>query len=121
MNIQILIVIVIIIGGAGWLFNHQIESRIVAEQAAQAERTRADLSEKQIQRLETALENERERQEQLTAELQQARDLEAKTTEVLEDRKRLETLTAAKPKLIEKLARKATTKVWSELEGVTRE
>ena len=125
MNIQIILIVVMLggglIGAGGWIVSGQIDARVVAEKTAQAERTRADLTAKQIERLETALVKERERQAQLTNELQQARDLEAKTTEVIEDRKRLETLTAAKPKLIERLARKATTKVWSEIEAETRE
>jgi hypothetical protein len=71
--------------------------------------------------LESDLVKESERQEKLQTELQAARDLEATTTEVLEDRRRLETLTAAKPKLLERMARKATTKVWDEIESESRQ
>ena len=121
MNWQILVIVVLIIGGAGYLFNHQIESRIVAEQAAQSERTRADLAESRVESLERDLEDERERQAELQRELQAARDVEAKSTAVLEDRERLETLTAAKPGLLEIKARKATTAVWSKIEAESRE
>ena len=125
MNLQAMlifaVVFVALLGGAGWLFNHQIEARIAAEQAAQAERTRADLSEARVADLETQVEQERERQAALQKELQAARDVEAKATAVVQDRERLKTLTAAKPGLLERRARAATSKVWSTIESESRE
>jgi uncharacterized protein YlxW (UPF0749 family) len=124
-NIQALLVVLVLGGGmiaaGGFLVKGQIDMRVAAEVAATAERTRADLAEAQVDRLEDDIEQEQERQEELQKELQAARDLEATTTEVLEDRERLNRLTQAKPGLIERQARRATTKVWSDIEVESRE
>jgi len=109
------------IAAGGFLVKGQIDMRVAAEVAASAERTRADLAEQQRDRLERDIEAERERQAELQTELQAARDLEANTTEVLEDRDRLQRLTQAKPGLIERQARRATTKVWETIEVESRE
>jgi hypothetical protein len=125
MNIQALLVVLVLGGGmiaaGGFLVKAQIDNRVAAEVAATAERTRADLAEAQVKRLEEDLEEERERQEVLTRELQAARDREVQATEVLEDRARLDRLTQAKPGLIERQARRATTRVWNEIEAASRE
>ena len=125
MNIQALLVVLVLGGGmiaaGGFLVKGQIDMRVAAEVAATAERTRADLAEAQVDRLENDIEQEKERQEELQTELQAARDLEATTTEVLEDRERLTRLTQAKPGLIERQARRATTRVWSDIEVESRE
>ncbi len=125
MNIQVLLVVLVLGGGmigAGvFLVNGQIDMRVAAEVSATAERTRADLAEAERDRLETNIEAERERQEVLTGELQAARDREVQTTEVLEDRERLTRLTQAKPGLIERQARRATTRVWEDIELESRE
>ena len=125
MNIQALLVVLVLGGGmigAGvFLVKGQIDQRVAAEVAATAERTRADLAEAQVDRLEDALEDDRERQAELRTELQAARTREDETTEVLEDRARLESLTQAKPGLLERLARRATTQVWEDIEVVARE
>ena len=125
MNIQALLVVLVLGGGmmAGGFFlvKGQIDSRVAAEVAAGAERTRADLAERQRDRLEEDLEQEHERQEELTLELQAARDREVQTTEVLEDRERLDRLTQAKPGLLERLARRATTQVWEDIEVESRD
>ena len=105
------------IAAGSFLVKGQIEQRVTAEVAASAERTRADLAEDQVERMEDALAEERE----LQTELQEARDVEAAATEVLEDRGRLERLTQAKPGLIERQARRATTRVWEEIEAESRE
>ena len=109
------------IGAGVFLVKGQIDMRVAAEVSATAERTRADLAEAQVDRLEEALEDDRERQAELRTELQAARTREDETTEVLEDRARLESLTQAKPGLLERLARRATTKVWTDIELVARE
>jgi hypothetical protein len=109
------------IAAGGFLVKAQIENRVAAEVAATAERTRADLAEAQVRRLEEDLEEERERQEALSRDLQAARDREIQSTEVLEDRERLNRLTQAKPGLIERQARRATTRVWNEIEADSRE
>jgi len=125
LNIQVLLVVLVLGGGmigAGFfLVNGQIDMRVAAEVSATAERTRADLAEAERDRLENNIEAERERQEVLTGELQAARDREDKTTEVLEDRERLNRLTQAKPGLLERLARRATTQVWEDIEVESRE
>ena len=125
MNIQVLLVVLVLGGGmigAGFfLVNGQIDMRVAAEVAATAERTRADLAEAERDRLENNIEAERERQEVLNRELQAARDREDDTTEVLEDRERLNRLTQAKPGLLERLARRATTQVWKDIENESRE
>jgi hypothetical protein len=125
LNIQALLVVLVLGGGmmtgGFFLVKGQIDQRVTAEVAASAERTRADLAEQQRDRLERDLDNERERQAELQTELQAARDLEANTTEVLEDRDRLQRLTQAKPGLIERQARRATTKVWTDIEVESRE
>jgi 3-hydroxyacyl-CoA dehydrogenase len=124
-NIQALIMVVVLGGGmigAGFfLVNGQINSRVAAETAAVAERTRAQLAEQQVERIERDLVKERDRQAALQTELQAARDVEIAATDVLEDRARLDRLTEAKPGLIERLARRATTKVWKEIEAESRE
>jgi len=124
-NIQALLVVLVLGGGmiaaGGFLVKTQIDNRVAAEVAATAERTRADLAEAQVKRLERDLELERERQEVLTLELQAARDREVQATEVLEDRARLDRLTQAKPGLIERQARRATTRVWNQIEVESRE
>ncbi len=125
MNIQVLLVVLVLGGGmigAGFfLVNGQIDMRVAAEVAATAERTRADLAEAERDRLERNIDAERERQEVLTRDLQEARDREDETTEVLEDRERLDRLTQAKPGLIERQARRATTRVWKDIELESRE
>jgi len=125
LNIQALLVVLVLGGGmiaaGGFLVKGQIDQRVAAEVAATAERTRADLAEAQVERLEDSLEEDRERQEELRTELQAARDREEETTEVLEDRARLNRLTQAKPGLIERQARRATTRVWQEIEADSRE
>jgi len=109
------------IAAGAFLVNGQINSRVAAEVSATAERTRADLAEAQVDRIERDLETERDRQAALVTELQAARDREVAATEVLEDRARLTRLTQAKPGLIERQARRATTRVWEEIEAETRE
>lgn len=125
MNIQALLVVLVLGGGmiaaGAFLVNGQIDMRVAAEVSATAERTRADLAEAERDRLENNIEAERERQEVLNEELQAARDREADTTEVLEDRERLNRLTQAKPGLLERLARRATTQVWEDIENESRE
>lgn len=125
MNIQVLLVVLVLGGGmigAGFfLVNGQIDMRVAAEVSATAERTRADLAEAERDRLEDSIKDERERQEVLTLELQAARDREDETTEVLEDRERFDRLTQAKPGLIERQARRATTRVWKDIENESRE
>jgi septum formation inhibitor MinC len=124
-NIQIIILVGCLggglIGAGAWIVNGQIDARVVAEQNAVASKISAETANARVAQLESDLVKESERQEKLQIELQAARDLEATTTEVLEDRRRLESLTAAKPKLLERLARKATTKVWNEIESESRQ
>ncbi len=125
MNIQALIVVVVLGGGmiaaGAFLVNGQIDSRVAAEVSATAERTRADLAEQQVARLEKAVADERDRQADLQIELQAARDNETEATEVLEDRERLARLTGAKPELLERMAQRATTKVWEQIAEESRE
>ena len=116
MNFQVLIIAALMIAAGGWIVKGQIDARVVAEISATAERTRADLSQKQVERLEAALVADRERQALLLQELDQARALEIESTAVLQDRKRLERLTGLKPGLLEIKARKATTAVWKDIE-----
>lgn len=119
--ILILVLAASVIGSGGLLIRSQIENRVAAELEAQAEKTRAELAEVRISRLEDLIKLEKERQEELVQELQAARDREATTTEVLEDRNRLDRLTQARPTLIERQARRATTKVWQEIEAESRD
>lgn len=121
MNIQIMVVIVLLIAGGGYLFKDQIDQRVAAETAATAERTRADLAEVKVKQLETDLENERERLAELQTDLQAARNVEAKATSVLQDRERLKRLTGLKPGRLEIKARKATTMVWKTIEEESAE
>ncbi|MCK5089782.1 MAG: hypothetical protein KAQ88_07370, partial [Hyphomicrobiaceae bacterium] len=84
MNIQALIVVVVLGGGmiaaGAFLVNGQIDSRVAAEVSATAERTRADLAEQPVARLEKAVADERDRQADLQIELQAARDNETEAT-----------------------------------------
>ncbi len=125
MNIQVLLVVLVLGGGmiaaGALLVNGQIDMRVAAEVSATAERTRADLAEAERDRLERNIDAERERQEVLTRELQDARDREDDTTEVLEDRERLARLTQARPGILERQARRATTRVWKDIENESRE
>ena len=125
MNIQASVV-ALLIGGAivasmTYVVKSQINARIDAEVIATAQKTRADMAEAQLDRLEIQLAEERERQEKLAQELQGARDLEAETTQVLENRARLGRLTQEKPGLIERHARRATARTWEEIEKDSRE
>ena len=125
MNIQPVVVVVVVGGGmiaaGAFLVNGQIGSRVAAEVSATAERTRADLAEQQVARLEKAVADERDRQADLQIELQAARDNETEATEVLEDRERLARLTGAKPERLERMAQRATTKVWEQIAEESRE
>ncbi len=125
MNIQALLVVLVLGGGmiaaGGFLVKGQIDRRVEAETELIAQETRAQLAERQLERVERELKQERTRQENLARDLQAARDREAKTTEIVEDRDRLTRLTQAKPGLIERQARKATTRVWSDIEAESRE
>ena len=125
MNIQVLLVVLVLGGGmiaaGGFLVKGQIDQRVEAETQAVAQETRAELAERQLERVTDQLEQERTRQEELARDLQAARDRENQTTEVLEDRDRLDRLTQAKPGLIERQARRATTRVWEEIEEESRD
>lgn len=125
MNIQALLVVLVLGGGmiaaGGFLVKGQIDQRVEAETELVAQETRAELAEKQLERVERELTQERTRQEELVRDLQAARDRETQTTEVVEDRDRLTRLTQAKPGLIERQARRATTKVWNDIEVDSRE
>jgi len=125
MNIQALLVVLVLGGGmiaaGGFLVKGQIDQRVEAETELVAQETRAELAERQLERVTTQLEQERTRQEELARDLQAARDRNNQTTEVLEDRERLTRLTQAKPGLIERQARRATTKVWKDIEVDSRE
>ncbi len=125
MNLQVLAVVLVLGGGmigAGFfLVKGQIDQRVEAETEAVAQETRAELAERQLERVTDQLTQERTRQEELVRDLQAARDRENQTTEVLEDRERLDRLTQAKPGLIERQARRATTRVWEEIEEESRE
>jgi hypothetical protein len=125
MNIQASVVALLI--GAGivtsmtYVVKSQINARVVAELAANTQEIRANQGELQILRIERQLADERDLQAQLSKELRAARDVEAHATEVLEDRARLDTLTQAKPGLVERLAKRATKRVWIEIEADSRE
>lgn len=110
-----------VIGTGGLLIRSQIDSRVEAELAAQAFETRAAIAETRIARLQESLEEERERQQKLQEALREAREREIESTEVLEDRARLDRLTQARPGLIERQARKATTQVWDVIEAESRD
>lgn len=109
------------IAAGAFLVKGQIDQRVEAETELVAQETRAELAERQLERMTNQLAQERTRQEELVRDLQAARDREATTTEVVEDRDRLNRLTQAKPGLIERQARKATTKVWNDIEADSRE
>ncbi len=125
MNLQIIILVVCLGGGligmGGFIVNHQIDARVVAEQTAVASKISAETANARVAQLERDLVKERERQEKLQTELQAARDVEASSTEVVQDRERLKNLTAAKPKWLEKLARKKTTQVWDEIASESKQ
>lgn len=125
MNIQALLVVLVLGGGmiaaGAFLVNSQIDQRVEAETELVAQETRAELAERQLERVQNQLAQEQTRQEELARDLQAARDRENQTTEVLEDRARLDRLTQAKPGLIERQARRATTRVWKDIEVDSRE
>ncbi len=125
MNIQALLVVLVLGGGmiaaGAFLVNSQIDQRVEAETELVAQETRAELAERQLERVTNQLAQEQTRQEELARDLQAARDRENQTTEVLEDRARLDRLTQAKPGLIERQARRATTRVWKDIEVDSRE
>lgn len=125
MNIQVIILVVCLggglIGAGAWIVTGQIDARVVAEQNAVASKISAETANARVAQIERELVEESERQEVLQKELQAARDLNATTTEVLEDRQRLKSLTAAKPELLERMARKATTKVWDDIASESRQ
>lgn len=102
--------------GLGWLFNHQIDARVFAETRATQAELVAELAERERDRMAQAVQDEKQRAEVLAGELEAARLVEADSVAVLADRQRLETLTAAKPGLLEIKAQKATTRVWQRIE-----
>lgn len=104
------------LAGLGWLFNHQIQARVVAETRAVSAELVAELAELERDRMAQAVEDEKTRANELQAELETARAVEAETIAVLQDRQRLETLTSAKPGLLEIKAQKATTRVWQQIQ-----
>lgn len=105
------------LAGLGWLFNHQIQARVVAETRATSAELVATLAELERDRMAQAVEDEKTRANVLQAELSDARATEADSIAVLQDRQRLETLTSAKPGLLEIKAQKATTRVWQQIEA----
>jgi len=118
---MIYVVIAAVIGGAGWLFNHQITARVHAETRATQAELAQELAEREVDRIETALQAETVRANDLQIELDDARVVETEATAVLQDRQRLETLTAARPGLLEIRAQKATTSVWETIEREANE
>jgi len=120
-KIMIYVVIAAVIGGAGWLFNHQITARVHAETRATQAELAQELAEREVDRIETALQAETVRANDLQIELDDARVVETEATAVLQDRQRLETLTAARPGLLEIRAQKATTSVWETIEREANE
>lgn len=113
----ILVAILAVLAGAGWLFNHQIQARVVAETRASQAELAAEIAESERDRITESLNQERRRAEILADDLETARQDAQAATEVLEDRERLATLTAAKPGLLEIKAQKATTRVWETIEA----
>lgn len=105
------------LAGIGWLFNHQISARVAAETTAGLAIAAQELAERERDRMADSLEDEKQRAADLAAELDEARQVEAEATAVLADRQRFETLTGAKPGLLEIKAQKATTRVWDQIEG----
>lgn len=102
----------IALAGLGWLFNHQINARVVAETRASQAELVAELAERERDRMAQAVQDEKLRADTLATELEDARTIEAASVAVLQDRQRFETLTGAKPGLLEIKAQKATTRVW---------
>lgn len=104
------------LAGLGWLFNHQIAARVHAETRATQAELVATIAERERDRMAQSVEDERERADDLAVELDAARVQEADSIAVLADRQRFETLTGAKPGLLEIKAQKATTRVWQTIE-----
>lgn len=120
MNLQLFGIIGILVVAGYFIVTGQIDARVAAEVTASSERTRADLGQKQLERVSEQLENNRLRQAELQTELQAARDVEAKATEVLQDRERLNRVSQGRPTWLELKARKATTKVWATISDESR-
>lgn len=108
--------IAVAMGGLGWLFNHQIAARVHAETRATQAELVATIAERERDRMAQSVEDERERADDLADELDAARVQEQASIAVLADRQRFETLTGAKPGLLEIKAQKATTRVWQTIE-----
>lgn len=105
------------LGGLGWLFNHQISARVVAETRASQAELVAELAERERDRMADALAMEANRAAVLADELDVARQVEKEATAVLADRERFAAVTGAKPGLLEIKAQKATTRVWDTIEA----
>lgn len=125
MNIKILAIIVLIAGGilasTAYVVNRQINLRVAAEITASAQKTRADLAEAEAGRIQAEFKAAQVRQDQLMGALQAARDKERQTLKVLEDRGRFQRLTNENPTLLEIRARKATAKLWADIEAESRD
>ena len=106
-----------VLGGLGWLFNHQISARVHAETRATQAELVATIAERERDRMAQSVQDERTRADDLAVELDAARVQESADTAVLADRERLATLTSAKPGLLEIKAQKATTRVWQTIEN----
>ncbi len=110
------VILLALIGGGGWLFNHQIKARVYAETRATQAELAQELAERERDRMEQALEDEQRRAGILQEELDAARIQFQESTAVLADRERLDRVLQAKPGLLERRAQAATTRVWTEIE-----
>lgn len=110
-------IVLALLVGLGWLFNHQIQARVDAEGRATKYELARDLAVTEKEQILEDLADERLRSGILDDELQLARLENQEAIAVLEDRNRLHELTQRKPGLMEIKAQKATTRVWETIEA----
>jgi len=107
---------IILLGGLGWLFNHQIQARVAAETTAGLAVAAAEIAERERDKIRESLENEKVRSAVLTVELEVARVDEQEATAILQDTGKIASALAGRPTWLQLKARKATTKVWETIE-----
>jgi len=107
---------IVLLGGLGWMFNHQIQARVAAETTSRLAVAGQEIAERERDKIRESLENEKVRSAVLAVELETARVDEQAAILILQDTGRIASALAGRPGLMQIRARAATTKVWEKIE-----
>lgn len=120
MNIKASLISVVIgmaiISSMAYALKRTHSAKVRAEVYAEQQELKIKVAEARMKSLRESVASAEVRRLALAAVLQDIRDREAVATAVLADRDRLRRLTQAKPGLLERKARRATTAVWRSIE-----